>query len=219
MAKSLTAVVAEKPFQEFAEWWTMGNVFVSFMSDAIYDQWQSLAGNSCGLSVIREYVAEYVDTVFHRTARFSVVDRFITQPCGVSPIASGEFDALSYAFYRSAFEQIAAHAHQYESSVERERQLFTKRVGTGFFSSLDRHLSLDLPSGLHSHRDLERVEHAIEQIGGFLKAQGYLRTHFAFRLDVDIEYAGRAIVQARSDFLNELRNNGTAHALTRWVIR
>ena len=59
MAKSLTAVVAEKPFQEFAEWWTMGNVFVSFMSDAIYDQWQSLAGRwPVGLSVIREYMAD-----------------------------------------------------------------------------------------------------------------------------------------------------------------
>jgi hypothetical protein len=42
------------------------------------------------------------------------------------PIQSGEFDALSYAFYRSAFELIETDLEAYDHSLERERRLFTK---------------------------------------------------------------------------------------------
>lgn len=212
MIKTLAQVVAENPFDEFTDWWNMGNEFVSYMSDATCGEWTALPGNSGDLAVIKHLCAMYIHTVFRRKMRQSLVEEFIHKSFS-QPLQSGEFDALSYAFFRGAFELIEANAGLGKEAIERERRQFTVRVGKIFFGRLEKHLNLSLPSGIESEADFDLLDDAIQQIGGFLKEQGYLRTHFAFSFDLDIEYAGRYIRQSREDVLTTLLQNGQAYAL------
>ncbi|MBV7334756.1 hypothetical protein KFU94_42255 [Chloroflexi bacterium TSY] len=211
MKKSLAQVVSEKPFLDFADWWQMGDEFVTFMSNAICSEWIVLIGNDGDLATVKEYTETYLDTVFQRSAHPELVDEFYHRNFRQPP-RSGEFDALSYAFYRHTFELIAAHESQYANSLERERRLYTKRVGKIFFDQVYEHLELDLPSGLDSKDDFAQLDAAIQNVGVFLKEQGYLRTHFDFRFDVDIEHGGRHIQQTKTELLSELKN-GVAYAL------
>src|SRR5262245_56331722 len=103
--KTLNQIVAEKPFYDYAEWWPMGAEFLSFMSEAIVSQWAALAHNTGDLEPVRAYLAEYLSTVFGREARSALLEDFVRQQFTL-PLLSGEFDALSYAFFRSAFELI-----------------------------------------------------------------------------------------------------------------
>ena len=114
--KTLQQVVNEKPFEDFREWWAVGNDFVKFMSVAICGQWNELPGES-NLEVVDGYVSEFIKTVYQRDARANLAADFQAQT--LVDIESGEFDALSYAFYRSAFERIAAGADSLKESVER----------------------------------------------------------------------------------------------------
>ena len=124
---------------------------------------------------------------------------------------------MSYSFFRNTFELIEQDKSQnggrYAQSVERERRLYTKRVGKIFFGQVHDHLGLDLPQGLHSQADFSQLDRAIQQTGAFLHDQGYLRTHFAFPFDVEIEHAGRHIQQRKADLLADLNQNGVAYAL------
>ena len=90
---------------------------------------------------------------------------------------------------------------------------FTERVGARFFNLLAGRLALDLPPALNTERDLVRLATAIQRIGEFLLAQGYLRSHFAFRFDVSTSRAGRALDQPQSAFLGALASGATAYAL------
>lgn len=128
-------------------------------------------------------------------------------------VQSGEFDALSYAFYRSAFERIERHIDLYDHALERERRLFTVRVGKRFFERLRDHLALDLPDGLATPDQMRQLSEGIGRVGRFLHDQGYLRSHFAFRFDVDIEHGGTRIVQQADDVLRRLRQDQPAYAL------
>ncbi len=212
MQKTLAEVVAEKPFDDFHDWWDMGPEFIAFMSKSIFGQWIGLPGNSGDMADVRDFYATYLDTAYRRTPEAAVVSSFC-EGRFPRPVRSGEFDALSYAFFRSAFEIIAAHAELYEHPQQRERRLFTKQVGATFFNQVDQHLLLDVPSGLESQDDLDRMVKAIELTGAFLMQQGYLRTHFAFSFDVDVEYEGRQIRQRRVDLIPNLKQNGVAYAL------
>jgi len=127
-AKTLTQIVAEKPFTDFNDWWPMGTEFLNFMSKAIVSEWRQLSGNDGDLTHVNAHVAEYISTVFKRDARVGLVDEFVNKSY-TQTIESGEFDAISYAFYRSTFELMAQHIDQYEQSLARERRLYTKRVG------------------------------------------------------------------------------------------
>ena len=128
-------------------------------------------------------------------------------------IQSGEFDALSYAFYRSAFERIERHIDLYDHGLERERRLFTVRVGKRFFDRLRDHLALDLPGDLAGPDQVRRLSEGIGRVGRFLHDQGYLRSHFAFRFDVDIEHGGARIAQRADDVIGRLRQDQPAYAL------
>lgn len=88
-------------------------------------------------------------------------------------------------------------------------------LGRIFFDQVYEHLGLDLPSGLDNEDDFAQLDTAIQHVGTFLKDQGYLRTHFGFHFDfdVDIEHAGRQIRQNRADLLSDLNQNGVAYAL------
>ncbi len=209
--RPLDLVVKERPFPEYADWWPVGGDFTAFMSEAIVAEWRALHSDSGDMADVREYIDTYTRTVYHRPARKGLLDAF-AQPGGAE-IQSGEFDALSYAFYRSAFERIQRHIDRYEHTLQRERRLFTIRVGKLFFDRLRHHLALDLPRDLSAPDQMARLSDSIGLVGRFLHDQGYLRSHFAFRFDVDIEHGGRRIAQRSDDALERLQSDNLAYAL------
>jgi hypothetical protein len=213
--KTLQEVVQEKPFLDFAEWWLVGSDFLAFMSEAIYSEWAALPTLTtharAELAAVERYTELYLTTVFQRSARPTLVQDFVNQSFE-SPIYSGEFDALSYAFYRSTFELIASNSNAYTKAVARERRLYTKRVGRKFYDQLHNHLGLDLPAGLKTDAQYIQLKEAIKQVGEFLVTQGYLRDHFAFHFDVTTHHGGRAINQRDESFLQHLAD-GTGFAL------
>jgi len=222
-AKSLELVVQERPFPEYAPWWPVGDEFAAFMSDAVVSEWKSLEGNDGSFSDVQDYLSSYIETVYGRAARSGLLESFVglgaaqsgrsAQSAQSIPIQSGEFDALSYAFYRSAFESIERHIDRYDHALERERRLFTVRVGRLFFGRLREHLALDLPDGLAAPDQVRQLSEGIGRVGGFLHGQGYLRSHFAFRFDVDIDHGGTRIVQRPDDVIRRLQQDQPAYAL------
>src|SRR5262245_12686180 len=102
--KTLLEIATQHPFPDFQNWWNIGDTFAHFMSNAIVPEWRKLNGQ---LSKVQKYTAEYLQTVYQRQPAFDLVDNFVTKQFSL-PLQSGEFDALSYAFYHSAFEQIAS---------------------------------------------------------------------------------------------------------------
>lgn len=210
--KTLAAVVAEHPYPDYVEWWPMGERFLGFMSDAITGQWAALtAGDPDALPRVQEYVERYVVAVYAGVVAPGLATRF-AEGRELAGIRSGEFDALSYAFYRDAFETLAARVDD-PDALALERRRFTRRVGERFFDQLADELALDLPAGLENEEDFTRLKAAIDRVGAFLKSEGYLRDHFAFRFDVHLTHAGRAIDQTENDVLTRLREEGSVYAL------
>lgn len=211
-SKTLQQIVAEKPFGEYAEWWEMGTIFLNFMSEAVVSEWAALRGNDGSLTTVIAHASEYISTVFGHEARIGLVDDFVEKQ-RLERIRSGEFDALSYAFYRSAFELMEQHQEQYEHSLARERRLYTKRVGKIFYDQVSNHLGLNLPSALDTPEQFTQLKTGIAAVGNFLCDQGYLRTHFRFTFDVCVEAAGGTIRQREDDVLPNLKNKNLTHAL------
>lgn len=209
--RSLKQVAEKQPFRDYAEWWHMGPAFSKFMSEAIVSQWAGLY-DSGNLEVVRSYVSEYLNIVYGREAKLSLVEDFVYKSSS-QPLQSGEFDALSYSFFRSAFELLERHIEKYDNSLERERRLFTERVGEVFFGLVRSHLGLELPHDLNDEQNFIRLKDCIQQLGAFFEAQGYLRDHFEFLFAVDVEHAGSRIVQAETDFIGNLKSKGLAYAL------
>ncbi len=220
-AKPLELVVQERPFPEYAAWWPVGSAFTAFMSDAIVTEWRALERNNGALEDVQEYIETYIDTVYRRPARSGLLESFVHHGGDGAPqsaqsvpsMLSGEFDALSYAFYRSAFERIERHIDLYDHGLERERRLFTVRVGKRFFERLRDHLALDLPGDLADPDQMRRLTEGIGRVGRFLHDQGYLRGHFAFRFDVDAEHGGARILQRADEVIRRLQQDQPAYAL------
>ena len=210
--KPLEQVVRERPFPEYAAWWPIGGEFTTFMSGAIVNEWRALQRTGGEWSDVQENIETYLQTVYGRSARSGLLDEFL-QPSENSGLQSGEFDALSYAFYKSAFERIAGHIDLYSHSLERERRLFTIQVGKTFFDRLRKHLDLELPHDLATPDQVREISDGIGRVGRFLHDQGYLRSHFAFRFDVDIEHGGARIVQQADDVVQHLHRDHLAYAL------
>ena len=214
-SKTLAEVVLERPFPEYAQWWRMGREFLDFMSTAIVGEWSTLPGNRGDRAMVdpvEAYVQEYTQAVFGRSARRGLVDDFV-QKRHAQPIQSGEFDALSYAFYRSAFEIMAQNMQLYAEPLARERRLFTQRVGKIFYAQVHAHLALQLPKSVQTEDQFAQLQTGIATVGKFLVAQGYLRDHFRFTFDVDAVAGRTHIQQQTSDVLENLRQNNLAHAL------
>jgi gamma-glutamylcyclotransferase (GGCT)/AIG2-like uncharacterized protein YtfP len=210
--KTLRQIAEEKPFEDYAEWWKVGTDFSKFMSQAIVSEWSKLHNNDGNLEKVVERVSEYLRIVFVITPRENLVGSFVNQPTHLE-IESGELDALSYAFYRSAYELIARHIEAYEHSLEIERRSFTKRVGKIFFGFVRDHLKLDLPTTLEDEQSFVKLKECIKQIGNFLLTQGYLRDHFNFLFSLDTKHAGKRILQKENRFVTKLREEGSAYAL------
>lgn len=210
--KTLAQVVAERPFGEYATWWPLGNQFSTFMADSIVSEWSSLPGNDGNLRNVAAYASEYLRIVYRREARAALVQDF-ARNATPQPLQSGEFDALSYAFYRSAFELIERDIERYDRPLHEERRLFTRRVGKRFFTRLHDHLGLELPDTVRDEASLAALKASIREVTAFLKAQGYFRDHVAFRFDVDVGQKTGRIVQPEAAFLDRLKRERLAHAL------
>ena len=210
--KTLAQVVVERPFPEYSTWWAIGSDFASFMSDAIVSEWSALSGSDRDLDRVKGYFSEYVERVYGSKAGTSLVDDFVRQDFR-EPLQSGEFDALSYAFFRSAFELLAQQFGGQEASLEKERRLFTKRVGKRFFSRVEDRLHLNVPSRMDDEASFSQLKECIGKVGAFLIEQGYYRDGVAFRFDVEVEHRGKKIVQRESDVLSRLERDGSAYAL------
>ncbi|MCB0160787.1 MAG: hypothetical protein KDD83_21790 [Caldilineaceae bacterium] len=207
---SLAAVVAAHPYPDYAAWWPMGADFLAMMADAIVGEWRSVLADHADPAVPGAYVDEYIRTVYARAPRAGLVDDFVAA-ANLDAIRSGEFDALSYGFFHAAFEALAQQVDA--GALPGARRAFTQRVGRRFFAQLADHLALDLPASLHSDADVARLRAAIDTVGAFLVAQGYLRDHFAFTFDVDVAHAGRVIRQDEGNLIAGLRRDGLAFAL------
>jgi hypothetical protein len=210
--RRLDLIVAQNPYPEYAEWWSLGHEFSSFMAEAIVSQWSELPHNEGDLGAVRKDVEGYAELVYSREVRQGLVEDFADKTL-TRPIQSGEFDALSYAFYKAAFELIEGHIHAYDHSLREERRLFTKRVGKIVFGLIRDHLQLSLPASLEDENSLSRLKECIGKLGVFLTNQGYLRDHFAFLLSVDTEHAGNRILQSESEFLANLKDRNVTYAL------
>ncbi|HRJ41976.1 MAG: hypothetical protein KJZ86_16915 [Caldilineaceae bacterium] len=213
MALSLQEAVARQPYPDFQKWWKLGSHFVGFMAGAIVAEWEAVqpAGD---LARVSGFVDEYTRLVYSRESRPSLADDF-TARRHLDGFHSGEFDAISYAFYRDAFEGLTRRETEFLSktqSLKEARRDFTRRVGKRFFGQLASHLALDLPEKLANADDFTRLQRAIAQTGNFLVKDGYLRDHFAFRFDVAASRGAQSIAQAETDFLPAL-TSGTAYAL------
>lgn len=209
-AKRLADVVAAHPYPDYAAWWPMGADFLAMMADAIVGEWRRVVGGQGDPAVPAAYVAEYIRAVYGRAARPGLVDDFVGAAY-LASIQSGEFDALSYGFFRAAFEALAEQVDA--PALAGARRAFTQRVGRRFFAQLADHLALDLPAALRTDADVASVRAAIDTVGAFLVAQGYLRDHFAFTFDVDVAHAGRVIRQDGADLATRLHDDGLAFAL------
>lgn len=205
---TLEQAVANNPFPDYQEWWPMGSQFATFMSTSIVTEWRAVGGDDGILDNVRTYAVRYVQLVYGQEVRPALVDNFVQQPTALT-LQSGQFDTLSYAFFRSAFELIAAS----DGDVKKQRRLFTKRVGRRFFEQVHDHLALDLPGGLKEQAQFEQLKAGIAQVGIFLSEQGYLRDHFDFTFEVDVPYRGKQIVQGAEQFLPRLHEEGQAYAL------
>ena len=212
VSRSLRQVVTERPFPEYQAWWPLGNRFVRFMADAVVAEWAALPGTGRTLKRVSGHVEEYVHLVYDRDARPGLVDAF-TDPASRVQFASGEFDALSYAFFRAAFEALSASPDVTGPHGASKKRGFTKRVGRRFFGSVASHLDLELPRALDHAEELRQLKGCLARVGGFLVAQGYLRTHFGFRFTLDVAHAGQPVEQTDEGFLDRLRERGRAYAL------
>jgi hypothetical protein len=210
--KTLAQVVAERPFPEYNKWWALGNQFSTFMAESIVAEWSSLPGHDGDLGNVSTHVSEYLRTVYRRDARSSLTQDFARHILS-QPLQSGEFDALSYAFFRSAFDLIERHIDRYEQPLQAERRQFTKRVGRRFFTRLHDHLGLNLPKALNDEASLRRLKASVRQVSAFLEDQGYFRDHAAFRFDVDVRQKVGRIVQPEAAFLERLTRERLAHAV------
>ncbi len=214
---SLEQISRQRPYPDFAEWWPMGEEFLTFMSAAIVGEWRKLGTQSARdvdeelKEDVEEYVGHYIDLVYGTAALPSLVDSFM-QATDLATIRSGEFDALSYGFYRSAFELLAAQGLS-DEQLNFERHEFCRRVGKRVYGALETHLGFELPEKLGTADDFEQAQQSINTIGGFLQDQGYLRDHFAFRFDVQAEHCGQSINQTEADFLQRITRGETGYAL------
>ena len=177
MSLTLSTAVSQHPYPEYQEWWPMGESVLALMADAILSQWRPLSPSADSVASIQETVDEYISLVYGRQARPELAASFAAA-ADRGTVQSGEFDALSYAFFLSAYRKFAS---QFSGDdLSRARREFAERVGAHFFSHLSEHLTLEPPRALQSGADLALVKSAIQCVGEFLLEEGYLRSRFAF---------------------------------------
>ena len=210
MSPSLASVVSQRQYPEFQQWWPVGVPFLAMMSDAILGQWRLLRSSTEDIAAVQATVEEYISLVYKQETRPGLAASFAAST-DLEKIQSGEFDALSYGFFHSAFKTLAS--QQSGNELEAARRRFAEQVGFRFFGLLADFLAIDLPASLNSRSDFAAVDSALRQVGKFLCEQGYLQSFFGFRFDVSTYHAGEKIDQSEEDFLPKLTAGDTAYAL------
>lgn len=197
--QSLADAVAAHPVPEFANWWPVKEVFVGCAAQAVSEAWRQLPGNSGNLSPVRAIVSEYMERVYQRPLTPGRVEAFAAG--AADPLGSGEFDAIYYGFFRSAFEHT------------QDKPEFTREVGRRFLRQVVSALDLVLPAGLGSDDEFAQLQTALQRVGRFFLEQGYLRTHFAFRFDVARGPGGEEVRQKSNLVVARLAQDRRAYAL------
>lgn len=202
----------QHPFDAYHSWWEMGDEWSFFMSDAIIPEWGKLSADS-DLDSIKADVNNYIKTIYKRDARKTLVDDFAAKADSIR-LQSGEFDALSYSFFKSAFTLLEKR-HGDDSPddcLTKERRQFTQRVGKAFFKQVCDYLGLNVPMQLAGEEDFQQLQVCLRELGAFIQAQGYLRDHFSFTFDLDLQRDGKNILQSQTNFLDKL-NSDIAYAV------
>ena len=130
--RDLASLVKERPFREFSQWWKMGDEFIQFMSDAIVSKWTELGETKVGMERIQNNLDEYLGLVYGQTTHPDRLKNFFEKDFSTL-FYSGEFDAISYALYRSSYETIAKEHIGIGTAITEQRRGFTKEVGKVFF--------------------------------------------------------------------------------------
>ncbi len=188
MDKKLAELVKKNPFPSFQKWWPMGEslsgqMFLRLMSHSFAMAGEDIFGGY-KLSSVADFAHEYLRLVYGKQRSEQIdteilVRSFVSRQ-KVETIQSGQFDAVSYAFFRYALE-IIAKIEDSPTSITRQWHLFTQRSGHYFFDGLAPRLKLLLPTQLKQKSDLVQLQSAINKLGRFLLAAGYLREHFVFK--------------------------------------
>lgn len=211
---NLDQLVKKHPFEAYQAWWSLGPEWSEFMSDAIVSQWQEIPALDYDkeLENVESDVNQYIETVYGRSASNNLLEGFVEKKAS-QPLQSGEFDAISYAFYKSAFTLLDKHTAGDNQALCTERHQFTRKTGRSFFSQLHQHLNIQVPNTLETQDDFLQLKQCLNKIGEFVCQQGYLRDHFAFSFDVLVQHDGKPIKQSDAEFLPRLNENGLAHAI------
>ena len=206
--KTLSELLKQRSFPEFAQWWPMGTEFITFMAKAILSAWTGLGE----IKDVQAHIAEYTRLVYGRKVDPELAAHFVVTDLE-QRFYSGEFDALSYAFFRTAFEAIhRAHPND-DGATTIEKRAFTRRVGSAFYNQVHEHLGLDLPPALNTPAQFAQLQEQLEILSSFLLIQGYLRNQCVFSFAVSTTHQGELIQQSQSDFLRNLDQNGLGYAL------
>jgi len=176
--KQLSRLVEEYPFPDFVEWWELGATFSALMAESVFSQWFALHKNDSEMRLTNEGVVDYLKVVYGRKMRVSLVEDLVRQNFAV-PLQSGEFDALSYAFYKSAFLFIGNSHKNDRYSSNRERYAFTKQVGEILFRNIAHYLDLHVPTNGINESSFSQLDACLRKIGIFLEklriCTGWLR--------------------------------------------
>lgn len=199
--KTLAEIAAKQPYPDYADWWPLGRRFTSLMQAAILRAWQPLRSGPADLAWLTSELDHYVTTVYGQTPREGLLEWFLSGEAGID-LQSGEFDALSFVLFRSAFIGLD-HAG---------RHRFTQEVGRTFFDGLAAEADLDLPNALVSRDDFRRLKNSLSRVGEFLIREKYLRDHFAFDFEVRTTISGTSVDQSETGFLDRLTHNPPAFA-------
>lgn len=211
---TLQEIVQQRPYPDYLPWWPMGETFLTFMARAITPAWRdawSPKPEEAGLARVQALLEEYLSTVYQTPARAGMAADFAAEK-NLGGIRSGEFDGLSYAFFRSAYERLAEKTAGADALAVARRG-FAQAVGRAFYAQLHAHLALKLPANLAWSQDLAQLQQALDRVGRFLVEQGYLRDHFAFRFDVDAQRRGRPIHQRATEVPTRLAAGEPVYAL------
>lgn len=211
---TLDQLVKKHPFPTYQSWWSLGPEWSEFMSEAIVSQWQELPelDYKKELEQVETDVNRYINTVYKRPAHHDLLSHFVDKASSNS-LQSGEFDAISYAFYKSAFTLLRRQNQESPDDLNMKRRQFTRKIGHSFFHQLHKHLDIHPPKSLDTADDLTQLKQCLKKIGNFVCQQGYLRDHFAFKFDVLVSHNGKQIKQTDDQFIQRLNETGQAHAI------
>lgn len=210
--KTLHQAVIDNPFPDYQDWWQVGETFTRFMSNAIVSEWEKMRDNTNTIEYVQEHVTEYISIVYERSTTPHLVQQFI-QHSDPFTLWSGEFDALSYAFFRTAYDFLGANSIGAPDLLATRRRQFTQRVGRKFYQAVHDHLAIELPTTLASQEDLQQLQRGIETVGNFLVDQKYCRDSFQFSFSVDVDWKGISIHQTDDTVIDALQRDGVAYAL------